>query len=163
MKSLLENSMEKAVTEGFWYTTETGDFRNDPIYVSAACFGDHSEIIPCSTSDSSWASLIIHWVKNPPAMQETQVQSLGWEDPPEKEMATRSSILAWRIPWTEEPGGPQSMGSQRMGHDWRANTLSELMRHCNLKANLGIPVMCTIIKSRNDKLLKYVILDLDFS
>ena len=109
--------MEKAVTEGFWYTTETGDFRNDPVYVSAACFGDHSEIIPCSTLDSSWASLMVHWVKNPPAMQETQVQSLGWEDPPEKEMATRSSILAWRIPWTEEPGGLQSMGSQRMGHD----------------------------------------------
>ena len=50
-------------------------------------------------------------VKNLPAMQETQVQSLGQEDPLEKEMATYSSILAWRIPWTEEPGGLQSMGS----------------------------------------------------
>ena len=49
-------------------------------------------------------------------MQETQVQSLGWEDL-EKEMATHSSILAWKIPWTEEPGGLQSMGSQRVGHD----------------------------------------------
>ena len=56
-------------------------------------------------------------VKNLPATQETQVQSLGWEDPLEKGMATRSSVLAWRIPWTEEPGGPQSMGSQRVGHD----------------------------------------------
>ena len=46
-------------------------------------------------------------------MQETWVQSLGWEDPLEKEMATHSSILAWEIPWTEEPGGPQSMGSQK--------------------------------------------------
>ena len=56
-------------------------------------------------------------VKNLPAMQETQVQSLGWEDPLEKEMATYSSIIAWRIPWTEEPGGLQSMASQRFGHD----------------------------------------------
>ena len=53
-------------------------------------------------------------VKNPPAMQETQVRSLGWEDPLEEEMATHSSILAWRIPWTKEPGGLQSMGSQRV-------------------------------------------------
>ena len=53
-------------------------------------------------------------VKNPPAMQETRVQSLGWEDPLEKEMATHSSILAWRIPWTEEPGRLQSMGSQKL-------------------------------------------------
>ena len=51
-------------------------------------------------------------VKNLPAMQETQVLPLGWEDPLEKGMATQSSILAWRIPWTEEPGGLQSMGSQ---------------------------------------------------
>ena len=52
-----------------------------------------------------------------PAVQETGVQSLGWEDPREKEMAPNSSILAWKIPWTEEPGGLQSMGSQRVGHD----------------------------------------------
>ena len=51
------------------------------------------------------------------AMQETQVQSPGWEDPLEKGMATHSSILAWRIPWTEEPGGLQSMVSQRVRHD----------------------------------------------
>ena len=56
-------------------------------------------------------------VNNPPAMQETQVQSLGQEDPPEKGMATHSSVLIWRIPWTEEPGGLQSVGSQRVGHD----------------------------------------------
>ena len=56
-------------------------------------------------------------VKNLPAMQETWVRSLGQEDPLEKEMATHSSILAWRIPWTEEPGGLQSTGSQRVGHD----------------------------------------------
>ena len=56
-------------------------------------------------------------VKSPPAMQETQVQSLGQQDPLEKGMATHFSILAWRIPWTEEPGGLVSMGSQRVGHD----------------------------------------------
>ena len=55
-------------------------------------------------------------VKSPPAMQVTQVQSLDWEDHLEKEMATHSSVLAWRIPWTEEPGGLQSMGSQKVGH-----------------------------------------------
>ena len=56
-------------------------------------------------------------VKNLPAMQEIQVPSLGQEDPLEEGMATHSSILAWRIPWTEEPGGLQSMGSQRVGQD----------------------------------------------
>ena len=56
-------------------------------------------------------------VKNTPAMQETWVQSLGWEDPLEKERATHSSILAWEIPWTEKPDGLQSIGSQRVGHD----------------------------------------------
>ena len=56
-------------------------------------------------------------VKNPPAKHNTQVQSLGWEDPLEKEMATHSSILAWKIPWTEEPGGLQSMRLQRVGRD----------------------------------------------
>ena len=56
-------------------------------------------------------------IKNLPAMQETQVQSLGQEDPLEKEMAIHSSILAWEIPWTEEPSGLQSMGSQRVGHN----------------------------------------------
>ena len=63
------------------------------------------------------ASLVAQMVKNLPAMQETWVRSLGWEDPLEKEMANHSSILAWRIPWTEKPGGLQSMGSQRVGHN----------------------------------------------
>ena len=56
-------------------------------------------------------------IKNLPAMQETQVQFLGREDPLGKGMATHSSILAWKSPWTEEPGGLQSVGSQRVGHD----------------------------------------------
>ena len=62
-------------------------------------------------------------VKNPSSMQETWVQSLDQEDPLKNGMATYSSILAYGIPWTEEPGGLQSMGSQRVGHDWEINTL----------------------------------------
>ena len=67
-----------------------------------------------------WASPMAQQVKIPPAMQEPQemwVQFLGWEDPLEEEMATHSSILAWIIPWTEEPGGPRSMWSQTVGHN----------------------------------------------
>ena len=65
-----------------------------------------------------WASLVAPTVKNLPVMTQDWVGFLGWEDPLEKGMATHPSILAWRIPWTEEPGGLQSMGSQRVGHDW---------------------------------------------
>ena len=65
----------------------------------------------------SWASLVAQTVKNLPAMQEISVPSLGWENPLEKEMDTHSSILAWRIPRTEEPGRVQSMGSERVGHN----------------------------------------------
>ena len=63
------------------------------------------------------ASLVAQLVKNPPKMWETWVRSLGWEDPLEKGMATHFSILTWRIPWTEEPGRLQSVGSQRVGHN----------------------------------------------
>ena len=70
-------------------------------------------------------------VKNLPALRETWVRSLGWEDPLEKKMATHSSILAWRIPWTEEPGRLQSMGLQRVGHDWATFTLNIIISTCN--------------------------------
>ena len=62
-------------------------------------------------------SLVAQRLKRLPAMPKTWVQSLGWEDPLEQEMATHSSILAWRIPWTEEPGGLQFTESQKVGHD----------------------------------------------
>ena len=70
-----------------------------------------------------WLTL---WLKHLPTMQETQVRSLGREDPLEKEMATHSSILAWRIPWREEPGRLQSTGSQRAGHDWATSLTHSL-------------------------------------
>ena len=63
------------------------------------------------------ASLVTQLVKNSPAMQKALVRFLGWEDPLKKGMATHSSILAWRLPWTEEPGGLHSMGLERVGHD----------------------------------------------
>ena len=71
----------------------------------------------CLQYDNIRVSLMTQMLKNLPAMQETWVQSLGQEDFLEEGMATHSSILAWRIPWTEEPGGLQSMGSQSVGHN----------------------------------------------
>ena len=76
-------------------------------------------------------------VKNLLAVQETQVQSLGQEDPPEEGMATHSSILAWKIPCTEKPGGLQSMGLQRVKHDWatehaRIQPLKKVGKSCHL-------------------------------
>ena len=68
-------------------------------------------------------------VKNLPAMKETRVQCLGQEDPLEKVMATHSSILAWEIPWTEEPGSLQSVGSQRVGHDLATKQQNNLMEN----------------------------------
>ena len=70
------------------------------------------------------ASLVAQMAKNLPAMQETQLWSLGGEDPLEKRMATHSSILAWEIPWLEESGGLQSIGSQRVRRNWVTNTFT---------------------------------------
>ena len=78
---------------------------------------DFSFTDDCKLAVQLIASLMAQTVKNLPEMQETWIQSLGWDDPLEKEMATHSSILAWRTPWTEEPGGLQSMGVQRVGHN----------------------------------------------
>ena len=76
--------------------------------------------------------MVAQTVRNLPAMQETQVHSLDREDPLEKEMATHSSILAWEIPWTEEPGGLQSIGSQRVRHDWVTEQRQYICPHVNL-------------------------------
>ena len=80
-----------------------------------------------------WASLVTQMVNNLPAMQETWVPSLGQEDPLEKGMEIHSGILAWRIPWTEEPAGLQSLGSQRVGHYWVTFTITNpVWSHLNL-------------------------------
>ena len=71
-------------------------------------------------------SLLSQMVKHLPTVRKTRFQSLGWEDVLEKEMAIHSNILAWKIPWTEEPGRLQSMGSQRVGHDW-ATSLNQTL------------------------------------
>ena len=100
----------------------------DPVVylLHPALLGDGAETHPhpTNTSQLCWLhlylpfpSLVAQRVKNLPAMQETWVQSLGQEDPLEKGMATHSNILAWRIPWIEDPGGLQSMGSQSIGHN----------------------------------------------
>ena len=94
----------------------------------------------CSTSPGSLGGSDR---KNLPAVQETRVRSFGWEDPLEKEMATHSSILAWKIPWTEETGGLQSTGSKRVGHDWTTNTHT---KHFSKKRKTG--KMLIIVKDR---------------
>ena len=82
------------------------------------CTGEEGEgTLGRDKKPESRASLLAQSVKSLPAVQETQLQYLGWEDLLEKGMATHSSILAWRIPWAEEPSRPQSMGSQRVRHD----------------------------------------------
>ena len=89
-----------------------------PVDRHVGCF----QSLTVSNKDTM-ASLVGQRIKRLPAMEETQIQSLGGEDPLEKEIATNSSIFAWRIPWTEEPGRLQSSGSLRVGHDW-ATSLS---------------------------------------
>ena len=92
-------------------------------------------IICCVWRHSIGTFLVAQTVKNSPMMQETWVWSPGQEDPLEKGMATHSSILAWRIPWIEEPGRLQSTGSQRVGHDWVTNTFTfkSYQMLCSLK------------------------------
>ena len=90
----------------------------------------------CIKLSWSCASLLAQMVNNLPAMQETRVQSLGQEDPLEKGMATHSSIPAWRIPRTEEPGRLQSMESQRAGHNWAINTKIDMYEFVGVSAVL---------------------------
>ena len=96
--------------EGTGYPLQYSGLENSMDYVV-------HEITESDTTERLWASLVTQRLKRLPTMRKTWVRSLGREDPLEKEMATHSSILAWKIPWTEEPGGLQSKGSQRVGHD----------------------------------------------
>ena len=95
-------------------------------------------------------SLVDQSVKNLPAVQETRVQSLGWENPLEMEITMHSSILAWKISWTKEPGGLQSMGSQRVRHDWATNThlLTYFIIYCNaITINNKVHNKCNVLES----------------
>ena len=96
-----------------------GELLQRPAILTGTVFPPYLLLSPilCPVAVSTGASLVAQMVKNLPAKQETWVQPLGQEDPMQKEMATHSSILAWRIPWTEEIGGLQSMGSQRVRQD----------------------------------------------
>ena len=106
-------------------------FLNDTILVKecncSSSYNQHNEVGDyLNWFNSAVASLMAQMIKNLPAIRETRVLSLGQEDPLGKGMATHSSILAWRIPWTEEPGGLKSMGYRRAGHDWATNTETSL-------------------------------------
>ena len=95
-------------------------------------------------------------VQKPPAIQETQetcVQSLCWEDPLEEGVATHSSIIAWRIPWTEEPGGLQFMGSQRVGHDW--NNLACMHAPAPCLTSTPHLLQCNFMLVRSEEKLGY--------
>ena len=105
----------------------------------------------------SWASLVAQLVKNLPETQETQVRSLSWEDPLEKEMATHSSILAWETSWTEKPGRLQSMGSQRVGHDWATEHVIHLLEWKEIETSIvrasswpDNPLLCKAIQLLKD-------------
>ena len=92
-------------------------------------------------------------VGNLPAVLETKVQSLGREDPLEEEMATHSSILAWEIPWTEEPGGLQSTGSQRVRHNWATNTFFFTFRWIQ---NVLLPLRSYVLSSEAKMTLQHL-------
>ena len=110
----------------FWGLAGDGGFPHSSVGKESACNAGDPSSIPGSGRSAgerigyplqySWSSLVAQLGKNLPAMQETWVQSLSWEDPLEKGIATHSSILAWRIPWRDEPGRLKSMGLQRVRH-----------------------------------------------
>ena len=109
-------SFKSRGSSGLWKLLKNTPSKFHPFLSSQVLFVSHLSY--CG------ASLVAQMVKNLPAMRETWVQFLDRKDPPEKRMATHSSILAWRIPWIEEPGGLQFMGSHRVGHDWMTYILS---------------------------------------
>ena len=99
-------------------------------------------------------SLVAQTVKHLSTMPETQVRSLGWEDPLEKEMAIHSSTISWKIPWTEEPGRLQSMGSQRVRHDWATSCSCS---HMNGKHFGDLPFFASTFHSKQTKISLFCI------
>ena len=124
-----------------------GGFLGSSVGQESTCNAGAPSLIPGSGRSSgegmgypleySWASLGAQLVKNPPAMWETWVWSLGRKDPLEEGVATHSSILAWRIPWTEESGRLQSMGSQRVRHNWATEHTAHI--HCIINTVNPVP------------------------
>ena len=104
-----------------------------------------------SKASDTKSPLVIQTVKHLPTMWETQVQSLGQEDPLEKEMATHSIILAWKIPWTEEPGRLQTMGSRRVRHDWATSLSLSLFRY---KINIWESIALLHTNNETEKVIK---------
>ena len=126
--SCLENTMDR----GAWWATVHGVAKNQT-WPSGSHFHFHFyPLVWVHFHAFLLTSLVVQMVKHLPAMRETWVRSLGREDPLEKGMETLSSVLASKIPWTEEPGGLQSMGSQRVGHNWVTNTHMYIadLQHC---------------------------------
>ena len=126
-ESLRRNGITLIVSKRIWNAVLGCSLKNDrmiSVHFQGKPFSVTVIQVYTSTSNADeaeveWlASLVAQRLKCLPAMRETWVQSLGWEDPLEKEMATHSSVLAWRIPGTGEPGGLLSLGSHRVGHDW---------------------------------------------
>ena len=120
-KEPAKNEYKNRRKKKFQYWTQTWWFV--PIFFAWWLFKCQAHLL-CFPLHISWTSLVAQMVKRLPTMRETRVQSLGWEDLLEMEMATHSSIFIWEILWTEEPGGLQSMGSERVRHDWVTHTFT---------------------------------------
>ena len=129
------------VALGFNYVSPKDMLKSNPKYTSECDLIWKKKKSHCRCNELGWGHIrVAQMVKNLPVMQETQVQSLGQEDPLEKRMATHCSILAWEIPWTEEPGGLQ--GSQRVGHDWVTLPLTYQSRRALSKSSSEMRTPC---------------------
>ena len=131
------------------YRLHTHTHTHTHTYIYSIAINQSEKNNPIKNWQNIWTNIlqkgispVAHTIKNLPAVQETCVRSLGQEDPLEKGMASYSSILAWRIPWTEEPGGLQSMGLQRIGHDWVTKHTGGQELMFNFTDNIGISVKC---------------------
>ena len=154
----------------FWSPSPVLCYKSPSIVLQALCLPDlirwiylspllcnHKGFDLCHTG-MLWDSLVAQMVKNLPAMQETWVPSLGQEDALEKEMATHSGTLAWKIPWTEEPGGLQSIGSQRVGHDWVAS-----FSHAYLSGLVVFPIVFNLSLNKGENKHFQILPELLFS
>ena len=122
-RTSLHQSLVGTLSPGVWCTQASVEPSKS--LFPQSCVTSGSSMVGLMVTSSKRSSLVAQTVKHLPTIRETQVRSLGWEDPLEKETATHSSTLAWKIPWTEEPGRLQSMGSQRVQHDWATSLSSK--------------------------------------